>query len=64
MSEPSYGYKAFYNGRTVEVYAATQFAAQIATAEKMKVPPKKRYLVAVVLCEKAGQPVTHSTTEF
>jgi hypothetical protein len=58
------GYKAFYNGKTVEVHAATILAARDLAAEKLKVPAKKRYLVAIVLCEKDGRTVAHSTTEL
>lgn len=59
------GYKAFYKGKTCEVYAETSHAAQQAAAVKLKV--KKPYLVNVMLCEKdtdgtaPGQQVIHST---
>lgn len=54
------GYKAFYHDKTIEVQAETSFQAQAIAAEKFKA--KKGYEVAVVLCEKDGKQVTHSTT--
>lgn len=51
------GYKAFYRGKTIEVYAKTSFEAQEKAAESFRA--KKSYEVTVVLCEKAGQQVTH-----
>ena len=56
------GYKAFYKGKTCEVYADTSYEAQQKAAAKFKA--KKRYDVTVVLCEKQGEQVTHSTTIF
>ncbi len=58
------GYKAFYRGKTSDVYAETSFAAQKKAAEQFKA--KKSYEVTVILCEKntdgsqAGEQVTHS----
>ena len=54
------GYKAFYQGKSVEVYAETSYQAQQLAAAKLKVPEKKRYLITVVLCEKGGKPVVHT----
>ena len=51
------GYKAFYRGRSCEVYAATSYEAQQKAAVYFKA--KKGCEVAVVLCEKAGKQVTH-----
>lgn len=56
------GYKAFYRGRTVEVEAETSLAAQEIAAEKFKA--RKRHEVTVVLCEKDGQQVVHSTASI
>ncbi len=55
------GYKAFYNGRTTEVHADTSYKAMLAAAAFFKVPANKAHKVSVVLCEKAGEQVTHST---
>ena len=55
------GYKAFYNGKSIEVYANTSYEAQTLAAAKFKV--KKSYRVTVVLCEKNQESVTHSTSE-
>lgn len=56
------GYKAFYRGKEIEVRAGSALAAQRLAAERFKA--RKSYDVSVVLCEKAGETVTHSTAEF
>lgn len=50
--KPKNGYKAFYKGRSIEVWAETSLKAQQLAAEQMNV--KKSYEVTVVLCEKAS----------
>ena len=55
-------YVAFYKGKQVDVKADTSLAAQKAAAEHFKA--KKSYDVTVVLGEKGGEPVVHSTSEF
>jgi hypothetical protein len=54
------GYKAFYRGKEKEVFAESSFKAQEAAAILFKA--KKSYEVAIVLCEKDGEQVTHSTS--
>jgi len=44
------GYKAFYKGKEIEVYAETSYGAQGKAAELFKA--KKDYEVTVFLCEK------------
>lgn len=57
------GYKAFWRGKTCEVYALTSYEAQLAAALVFKA--KKSYEVSVVICERAdGSTVTHSTAAF
>lgn len=53
------GYVAFYKGKRTEVYAATSYEAQQKAAAFFKA--KKSYDVTVVLAEKGGAPVVHST---
>lgn len=53
------GYKCFYKGKTVEVYADTSYAAQQKAATILKV--KKSYEITVVLCEKKGEQVVQPT---
>lgn len=56
------GYKAFYNGKTTEVYASSSYEAQTKAAQVMKA--KKQHQVTVILCERAnGDQVTH-TADF
>lgn len=58
------GYKAFYKGKSIEVYAETSFQARDKAAEQFKA--KKAYEVTVMLCEtdtdgtKPGLQVVHS----
>lgn len=53
------GYKAFYNSKSIEVYAETSYAAQQLAADKMKVRKNQQHLITVMLCEKDGEQVTH-----
>jgi hypothetical protein len=53
------GYIAFYRGKQVEVYAATSYEAQQKAAAVFKA--RKSYEVTVMLAEKDGQQVVHST---
>ena len=56
------GYKAFYKGKSIEVYADTVLKARDKAAEVFKVKAGKAWQMSVVLCEKAGEQVTHSTS--
>lgn len=58
------GYKAFYNGKSIEVYAERLIDAKEKAVAAFKVKPKKAHMVSVVLCEKAGEVVIHSPSEF
>ncbi len=51
------GYKAFWRGRNIEVFAETSLAAQTKAAAQFKA--KKSWEVTVVLCETQGTPVVH-----
>jgi len=52
------GYKAFYRGKSIDVYADSSYAAQQQAAKIFKA--KKSYDVTVMLCEKQGQQVVHA----
>lgn len=56
------GYVCFYKDKRTEVYAATRLEARDKAAAFFKV--KKAYDVTVVLAEKDGQPVVHSTASI
>jgi len=58
------GYKAFYSGKVIEIYAETLLAAKQKAVAAFKVTRKKEHMVSVVLCEKNGETATHSTAEF
>lgn len=58
------GYKAFFNGKEHDVYAETLLQAKEKAIEHFKPAKSKRHMVSVVLCEKDGQPVLHSTAAF
>ena len=55
------GYLAFYKNKKMEVYAETSRAAQLKAAAAFKA--KKEWEVTVVLCEKAGEQVTHMAVD-
>ena len=61
-AEGDNGYKAFYKGKSVELYAPSSYQAQQTAAKHFKA--KKSYDVTVVLCEKDDAVVTHSTAEI
>jgi hypothetical protein len=52
------GYKAFYKGKSIEIYANTSYGAQQLAAKQFKA--KKSYDVTVVLCEKGEEQVFHT----
>ena len=54
-------YAAYFNGRVSEVSAETSYSAQKVAAELFKVRESKRYLITVMLIEKDGKRVSHST---
>ena len=51
------GYKAFYKGKTLNVYANTSLQARDKAAKLFKA--RRAYDVTVVLCELAGSQVVH-----
>lgn len=53
------GYVCFYRGKRIEVHAETTFEAQQKAAAQFKA--RKSYEVTVMLAEKNGEQVTHST---
>jgi len=53
------GYICFYRGKQVEVRAASSYAAQQKAAVLLNA--NRTYEVSVVLAEKGGEPVVHST---
>lgn len=61
------GYKAYYRGKEIEVFAETSYKAQQQAVIVFKA--KKSYEVTVMLCEKdtdgskPGEQVTHTATE-
>jgi len=56
------GYKAFYNGKTLDILATNSYQAQEQAAKQFKA--KKSYQVTVMLCEKEGKQVIHSTVSI
>lgn len=58
------GYLAFFNGKQIEVYAASSYAAQQKAIAHFKPAKSKAHLVTAYLCEKAGEPVVHSTASL
>ena len=62
MEEQLNGYICFYKGKKAEIYASTSYEAQLLGAKKLKA--RKSWEVTVVLAEKGGEQVTHSTSEI
>jgi hypothetical protein len=58
------GYKAFYNKKTHDLYAESLYKAKLAAIAHFKPRKSQEHMVSVVLCEKGGETVTHSTAEF
>jgi len=56
------GYIAFYRGKQLEVLADSSYAAQLKAAALFKA--RKSYEVTVVLAERDGQQVVHSTGDL
>lgn len=57
-------YIAFYNGRQEVIEATSLWNATYDARIKLRIPKSKQGLLAVVLAEKDGQEVTHSTAEI
>lgn len=53
------GYKAFYNGKSIEVYATTLFEAKTKAVAVFKPRKSQEHMVSVVLCEVEQNPVVH-----
>ena len=53
------GYICFYRGKQIEVQANSSYAAQLIAASQFKA--RKSYEVTVMLAEKDGKQVVHST---
>lgn len=58
------GYKAFYQNKTHDLYAPSLYAAKVAAIAHFKPRKSQQHMVSVVLCELAGEQVTHSTASF
>ena len=56
------GYICFYRNKRTEVYAESSYQAQQKAAAFFKA--KKAYEVTVMLAEKSGEPVVHSTASL
>lgn len=53
------GYKAFYNGKSIEVYATTLFEAKNKAVAVFKPRKSQEHMVSVVLCEVNEKPIVH-----
>lgn len=60
MSNELNGYVCFYQGKRIEVYAESSYAAQVKAADQLKVKGMRRSAISVVLAEKAGVAVEQS----
>jgi hypothetical protein len=57
------GYICLYNGKRIEVYADSLYAAKQKAIEVFNPPKSKRHMISVVLAEKDGEPVV-SAADF
>jgi hypothetical protein len=57
------GYKAFFNGRELDIYANSLSEAKDKAVAAFKPSKAKRHMVHIHLCELAGKTVTHIATE-
>lgn len=57
-------YLAFYAGKKEEIQAKDMYSAVLEARERLNVPKSKRGLLSVVLVNKAGTEVTHSTSSI
>ena len=58
------GYMWFYKGTSGTVFAVDSFSAHIEAIKATKAPKSKQSLITVVLCEKEGKQITHSTSSI
>jgi hypothetical protein len=58
------GYIAFYQGKRLEIHAASLYTAKLEAIKLLKVPKSKQGLLAVELAETPAGPVIHSTAEI
>ena len=59
-----FGYKAFYNGKSIDLYAGSLYDAKLKAIALLRVKRKQQHMVSVVLCERDGEPVIHNPAEF
>lgn len=57
-------YLALYAGKSEKVQAKDMYSAVLEARERLNVPKSKRGLLSVVLVNKAGTEVTHSTSSI
>lgn len=62
--EQEFGYIAMFNGKRIELYAPSLYAAKLEAIKQFKAPKKKENLISVMLAEKDGQPVIHDPSEL
>jgi len=56
-------YETFFNSRRITVHADTSYEAQQKAAKEFRLK-NKHYRIIVMLVEKDGEEVTHSTAAF
>ena len=56
------GYKCFFNGKSIDVYAENMFKARTEAEKVFKPSKSKAHMISVCLCEKGGEQVTHVAT--
>jgi len=54
-------YIAMLDSKEIEVYADSLYAAKLQAIDLFKTPKSKQHMIVVMLAEKDGEQVTHST---
>jgi hypothetical protein len=57
------GYIVMYQGKQRELWAPTLYHAKKMAVQYFRPKKKDEHLISVILCEKDGKEVTHSTSE-
>ena len=58
------GYIAMFNGKKAEIYSDSLYGAKKEAIKVLKVPKSKQGLLVVMLAQKDGKQVTHSTASL
>lgn len=64
QEKSTYGYICFYNWKQYECYADSLYGAKQKAIAFFRPPVKKQHMISVMLAEKNGETVIHSTSSL